>query len=719
MTMAAVAPGVAAGPRPWGWLREFLEQELAPYPGRVALVARMVLAVTVVMIVNMTFRIPYGAFGAIYALVISREDTLATLNAVKTNAIALALAAGDVLIGAMLFAGDPMLRLLWVVVTLFTLFFAVSAMTNYAAATRFGYLVVITISLWDRHTTAEAKVEGTLWAVGAITLASVITAGIELTFAGLKPWNDLAQSLADRLSAVEELLACYAEDRPVGKSAASQITRLAMVGASRLRRLLRRSGASMNYSERMGAVVALVGRLVDLAAGLVQINPPISQQDRGRIRFLAQNIADIRVELLGGRTPTLVRAADPLVPTSVPLLPELERTVSMIPQVFAGPGVLLGYVPHSPGQASPARLLVPDAFTNPEHIKFGLKGGLAASLCYLIYTSLAWPEISTALNSCLLTALTALGASRQKQILRFTGALTGGMIGILAQIFILPSLDTITGFTVLFLLVTGVAAWIASSGPRLSYFGVQFAAAFYIINLQEFKIQTSLTVARDRIVGNLLGLVMMWLVFDQLWGAPAGVEMKKAFISLLRSLAGMARNPFSRNRDLAVEQSYALRETVNNAFNKVRSHADAVVFEFGPSRQMDLALRGQIRGWQPQLRVLFISCVALLKYRLQLPGFELPEPMRSALEAYGDCLARTLDAMADRLQGKAHEGTQNLEAALVLLKKSVRISDSGEGQGTLTAQVRAFLSLSESITDLAVSLDKLQEEPRSAGHAGG
>jgi hypothetical protein len=80
MTMAAVAPGVAAGPRPWGWLREFLAQELAPYPGRVALVARMVLAVTVVMIVNMTFRIPYGAFGAIYALVISREDTQAIVR---------------------------------------------------------------------------------------------------------------------------------------------------------------------------------------------------------------------------------------------------------------------------------------------------------------------------------------------------------------------------------------------------------------------------------------------------------------------------------------------------------------------------------------------------------------------------------------------------------------------------------------------------------------
>ena len=31
-----------------------------------------------------------------------------------------------------------------------------------------------------------------------------------------------------------------------------------------------------------------------------------------------------------------------------------------------------------------------------------------------------------------------------------------------------------------------------TSSPRLSYFGLQMALAFYLINLQEFKIQTSL-----------------------------------------------------------------------------------------------------------------------------------------------------------------------------------------------------------------------------------
>jgi len=44
-----------------------------------------------------------------------------------------------------------------------------------------------------------------------------------------------------------------------------------------------------------------------------------------------------------------------------------------------------------------------------------------------------------------------------------------------------------------------------TSSPRLSYFGLQAALAFYLINLQDFAAQTSLSIARDRVVGILLG----------------------------------------------------------------------------------------------------------------------------------------------------------------------------------------------------------------------
>jgi multidrug resistance protein MdtO len=343
--------------------------------------------------------------------------------------------------------------------------------------------------------------------------------------------------------------------------------------------------------------------------------------------------------------------------------------------------------------------------SNADHVKFALKGCLAGSLCYLIYTSLDWPGISTAVVTCVLTALTTIGASRQKQVLRISGAIVGRFaLGMGAQIFVLPYLDSIGGFTLVFTAVTILGAWFATSSPRLSYFGVQLALAFYVVHLQEFGIQTSLALSRDRVVGILLGLFMMWLVFDQLWGAPAIVEMKNAFVSLLRSLAKLARAPVDPQD--AIEQSYALRETINNNFDKVRALSDAVLFEFGAFRQQDLAFRSRITRWQPQLRMLFITRIALLKYRLQFAGFELPQRVDLAQREFDEHLAVTLDGIVDRFKGKARTRTGSLQDSFVSLEQTIQASEPAVSQGALSSHLETFLHLSRRIVSLAISLDR-------------
>jgi multidrug resistance protein MdtO len=272
-----------------------------------------------------------------------------------------------------------------------------------------------------------------------------------------------------------------------------------------------------------------------------------------------------------------------------------------------------------------------------------------------------------------------------------------------AQVFILPHVDSIAGFTLLFLGVTSVAAWIITSGPRLSYFGVQLALAFYVVHLQEFTVQTSLAVARDRVVGILLGLLMMWVVFDQLWGAPAAVAMKREFISTLRLLAQLAREPVSQDMSVAIDRSYALRETINNTFNQVRALADGVLFEFGSSRESDLALRSRLLRWQPQLRMVFLTRIALLKYRLKLPGFELPEAIGSAQEEFDHSLAKRLDGMADRMEGKGSEDNKTLEDSFERLEEASRAYRSGKWQGPLSAQLQTFLLLSRRIDSLTIN----------------
>jgi multidrug resistance protein MdtO len=271
-----------------------------------------------------------------------------------------------------------------------------------------------------------------------------------------------------------------------------------------------------------------------------------------------------------------------------------------------------------------------------------------------------------------------------------------------SQIFILPYIDSIAGFTVLFIVVTLFAAWFMTCSPRLSYFGLQVALAYYLINLQEFAEQTSLAVARDRVVGVLVGLFMMWLVFDQLWGSSAAVEMKKVIISNLRLLAQLAREPLpGREKSW---RSDSLRETISENFDKVRSLADGVLFEIGPSRRQGLALRARVRQRQPQLRTLFLIRIALLKYRLQLPGFELPEAVHAAEQEFDDRLAGILDHRANRLEGKGLQEKVDLTASFKRLEETIR-SAAGPGQ-VLTAELQTFLALSRGIESIAMSLNE-------------
>jgi multidrug resistance protein MdtO len=699
--MGAIAQSLTGPTRISSWLWGFLKEELAPYPGRVSLVVRMVTASTLVVIVGMTFRIPYTGFAALFALVLSRESIEATGNAARALVIGVVLGAAYVIFGAWFALGDPMLRFLWVGGSLFLAFYALSALSNYAAVARFAYLIIITIPLWDSHDSAESKVETTLWAVGAITIGGAITFAIELVFASFKRTDDLSEALMERLVSVEELLDYYAEGDEVPAATRSKLTRLATVGTSRLRRILQRSGFAARHQQHLGALVALVGRLIDIAANLLQFTSCVSTDDRGRVRKDAREIAAIRAILPSGASPRAIEpAAGGEAHPSLPLLGELEKTLLSIHNVFTSAESPDLFSTSPSPDRQPA--LIRGTLSDPEHIKFALRGCLAAGLCYVTYNALFWPGISTAITTCYLTALTTIGASHQKQFLRFAGAILGGfVIAIGAQVFLLPGIDSIGGFAVLVAAVAGLSGWIATSSSRLSYLGAQMAAAFYLANLQEFKFQASLAVARDRVVGIFLGLLMMWLAFDRLWSVPAGVEMKRTFVSAIRSLAQLAREPVSSDRRIAIERSYALRETINAQFDKVRSLADGVLFEFGPSHQQDLALRERIREWQPQLRTLFLMRIASLKYRLRLSGFELPERILISLREYDNRSAELLDDMAGWIEGTARP-EQVPGDSFQALERSLGSQAAGEPPAdiqSLATLMRGIDSLTSSVAD--------------------
>src|SRR5262249_13652005 len=153
-----------------------------------------------------------------------------------------------------------------------------------------------------------------------------------------------------------------------------RVIRLEMLGTSRLRRILRRSNHSHHYSERMGAVAVLVRRLIDLAAALSQLSFKPSANDRLRFRNVASSVASIRHDLINRRSLDPVRFnREQESASTVPLLAEMEDTVTLISEALEGSRLIDPYLPAPDDIPRPA-LFTPDALVNPGHYQFALKG---------------------------------------------------------------------------------------------------------------------------------------------------------------------------------------------------------------------------------------------------------------------------------------------------------------------------------------------------------
>ena len=162
-------------------------------------------------------------------------------------------------------------------------------------------------------------------------------------------------------------------------------------------------------------------------------------------------------------------------------------------------------------------LFVPDAFTNPNYVRFGLKVALAAMSCYVIYMALDWPGIRTAFITCCFIALESTRATIRKARLRFVGCAIGGLLGFLAIMYLVPHMESIVSLAFLTAAGTALAGWVAAGSQRIAYAGLQIALAFFMCIFQGFAPDTDFNKIRNRLVGIVLGIVVTSVVFQYLW----------------------------------------------------------------------------------------------------------------------------------------------------------------------------------------------------------
>jgi multidrug resistance protein MdtO len=689
------------------WFWQFLKTELAPYPGRAWIIGRITISATIVMVLVMTFRLPYGFLGAIFTMFLSRENPTATLRSGISQLAAYAVGTLYTVVGVMAMSGDPITHFLWIATSIFLAFYLIRILRDYSTAVGFAFLLAGVIPLWDEtQLTLNARTENTLWIFFAVFVGFAVTVTVEYVFRGVHP-IDLLLAGESRLKAIEDVLRQTAANLSLSGDLKKELSLYSALGTSRERRGLFRSDYPSNLINQLNLAAVLVGRLIDLTASLciIRSTQPIALRasDRSRFLRLAGEISNLRRCLQQRQLPSAIDIARPPEPSDLPLLLELERTVALIPQAFSGTNRISEvFLPGPPDAEVWSRLLVADAFSNLAHLKFAVRGTLATMLAYVVYKALDWPGLSTSIATCLITALSTIGASRQKQFLRIAGTIVGGFgFGMGAQIFVLPYLDSIAGFTLLFAIVTAIAAWILTATPRLSYLGVQLALAFYLINLQEFAAQINLDIARDRVVGVLLGLFCMWLVFDRLWVRNALQEMQDAFCRSLRMLAELFEPLLKDDSKEAVNRVLNLHDQIHVSFNVAKAQADALLFEFGLSRDRKLKIRDDFRRWQPVLGVLLEVQTTSLQYRAVFP--ELPPKIAAAGMAFEKDMSIIVKGMSDDVSGKVTSAAPDIQESATALRQEIQNQYTQAGS-PIPPPLADLITLSQNLASIVAPL---------------
>ncbi len=248
-----------------------------------------------------------------------------------------------------------------------------------------------------------------------------------------------------------------------------------------------------------------------------------------------------------------------------------------------------------PRLPKPKRLLVPDAFTNPAHVRFALKVPLATMICYIIYNGIDWFGIHTAFITCTFIALESAGATLRKGILRTVGCIIGGLLALFSIIYLVPHMETIASLVVLVACVSALAGWVATGTERIAYAGLQIAFAFFYGLFQGYAPDTDLHNVRDRVVGILLGLIVTALVFHYVWPERASDRLRDILRQVFRQLAKLLVIP---SRETAVKEAKAKSETliteISRELGQAQREAELASFEINERQSGESVSSGHL-----------------------------------------------------------------------------------------------------------------------------
>jgi multidrug resistance protein MdtO len=512
-------------------LLEVLGLELASREGRWAAVARIAAGSTVTVVIAMVFQIPQPTYMAYIGFLISKDEKNATLKAALGGLAAVTLAVLLVLGLELIDTAEPALRLPLMAMATFAAMFTARTFALGPISFLAGFVIVLLQTLVDDVPSPEALTRATLWTWVVIFVPVSVTIIVNLLF-GQGAVAFIDRSVRKVLKELETSLSSgdYRQSLPQWRAQLLPLLETAQHSTQKGARTVRIT---------VPVIRALLDALVILEALPDDLPHDTREELASRFRACRQAIeSDVAPAMHESPAPP-----SPFVGASNQRSPAVIAVRSALSD-------LLGAICHPVNSADkteahrpPRRLFVADGFSNPEHWQFALKTTMAVMGSYAIYTLLDWPGMRTAVVTCFFVALSSLGETVHKLLLRLSGAVIGGLIAGLCIVFVLPHLTDIGQLCLLIAVVSVGAAWVATSSELLSYAGMQIAFAFFLGILQGYAPATDLTVLRDRVAGILLGNIVITIVFSSLWPQSARTGVRAALAEALRAIGEVIRQP--------------------------------------------------------------------------------------------------------------------------------------------------------------------------------
>jgi len=562
---------------------------LAPFPGRAAATTRIAVASMLTVLVTSIYGTPEAAISAYVVFFVNRPDRTSSVVISVAMLVLVSLVIGLVMLLADFTLVDPLRRVACMAVLSAALLFLTSASKLRPVGAIVAMIVGFGLDELGLVPGGEVATRGLLyvWLMVAIPIGVNVVVNLLI---GPAPRRLATNRLAHCLRLAARCLRGTDEHDLEALRAALRDGVQPVAGWLKLAKV----EGTLNAQDLAALQQATMSTMAILLAVDVAARQPGAQLPAAIAAPIAGTLDDMARMLVAGGYPVEIGLPVPGLDALSPAQEAVARELVSATRRYAEPDDAA-----PPERASEARgFLNADAFSNPEHVHYALKTTGAAMLCYLLYQQLNWSGIHTCFLTCYLVSLGSMAETMEKLTLRLAGCMVGAAVGTAALVFVVPSLSSVGGLMLLVFLGTWISAWVAQGSPRIAYAGFQIAFAFYLCVVQGAAPGFDLTIARDRVIGVMLGNLVVYVMFTRVWPVSIAGRIEAALSALAGQWQALiaAQRPEPRRQHAAA--ALAMHGSITQDLILARYEPASVgpPLEWVDSRRQRLAVLDAIAG---------------------------------------------------------------------------------------------------------------------------